>query len=134
MKKSGILNSQLSGLIAAMGHSDKLVIGDCGLPIPRGKDVVDLALTKNLPRFIETVKSILAELHVEQAIIATEMESRSAGIYRDLLALLPGIEIVKVPHEEFKQITNGEGNIAFVRTGEATPYANVILVSGVTFG
>ena len=134
MKKSGILNSQLAGLIAAMGHSDKLVIGDCGLPIPREKEVVDIALTANIPRFIETVKAILEELHVEQAIIAAEMESRSADIYQELLKLLSGIEIVKVPHEEFKRITNGEGNIAFVRTGEASPYANVILVSGVTFG
>ncbi len=134
MKKSGILNSQLSRLIAAMGHCDKLAICDCGLPIPHEREVVDLALTKNIPRFIETVKAILAELHVEQAIIAAEMESRSAGIHRELLTLLSGIEIVKIPHDEFKKITNGEGNIAFVRTGEASPYANVILVSGVTFG
>jgi D-ribose pyranase len=76
----------------------------------------------------------LAELHVQQAIIAAEMENRSADIHRELLALLSGIEVVKVPHDEFKKITSGEGNIAFVRTGEASPYANVILVSGVTFG
>jgi D-ribose pyranase len=134
MKKSGILNSQLAGLIAAMGHFDKLAICDCGLPIPREKEVVDLALTANIPRFIETVKAILTELHVEQVIIAAEMESRSADIYRELSELLSGIKVIKVPHEEFKQITNGEGNIVFVRTGEASPYANVILVSGVTFG
>ena len=45
MKKSGTLNSQLSRIIAMMGHSDRIVICDCGLPIPRGAEVVDLALT-----------------------------------------------------------------------------------------
>ncbi len=134
MKKSGILNSQLSRIVAEMGHSDKLVICDSGLPIPHEREVVDLALTTNIPRFIDTVKAILKELHVEQAIIADEMESRSNAIHRELLGLLSGIEITKVPHNEFKKITKSEDNIAFVRTGEASPYANVILISGVTFG
>ncbi len=134
MKKTGILNSQLSRIIAGMGHSDKLVVCDSGLPIPREREAVDLALAANIPRFAETVKVILKELHVEKAIIAEEMESRSSAIHRELLGLLSGVEITKVPHTEFKKMTRSEGNIAFVRTGEASPYANVILVSGVTFG
>jgi D-ribose pyranase len=59
MKKQGILNSKLASIIAMMGHTDKLVICDCGLPIPVGMQVVDLALTKNIPKFIDTLlKSI----------------------------------------------------------------------------
>jgi len=134
MKKSGILNAQLSRIIALMGHTDRLVICDSGLPIPRHAEMVDLALTVNIPRFLDAVKVVLEELHVEGAIIAEEMESRSHGIYRELLALLPGIEIQKLSHTEFKRITATDQNIVFVRTGEATPYANVILISGVTFG
>lgn len=134
MKKSGILNSQLSRIIAGMGHTDKLVVCNSGLPIPRDKEAVDLALTANIPRFIETVKVILNELQVEQAIVAEEMESRSNAIHRELLAMLSGIKITKVSHHEFKKMTKSEDTIAFVRTGEASPYANVILISGVTFG
>lgn len=134
MKKNGVLNSQLSRIIAGMGHSDKLVVCDSGLPVPHEREVVDLALATNIPHFIETVTVILQELQVEQAIIAAEMESQSKIIHRELLALLSGISVTKVPHDEFKKLTNGEGNIAFVRTGEASPYANVILISGVTFG
>lgn len=133
MKKIGTLNSHLSRVIASMGHTDKLVICDSGLPIPRHGDVVDLALTKNIPRFLETVKVILEELQVEGAIIAREMESVNEETYRELMKLLKGVKIKKVPHEEFKQITNSNASISFVRTGEATPYANVILISGVTF-
>ena len=53
MKKSGILNAPLSQIVARMGHTDKLVICDSGLPIPKGVDLVDLAVTQNIPRFID---------------------------------------------------------------------------------
>jgi|SRR5690554_5384368 D-ribose pyranase len=133
MKKTALLNAPLSKLIASMGHTNKLVICDSGLPIPRNSEVIDLALTKNIPRFIDTLKIILEELKVEEAIIAEEMISRSNGLYDELSKVLSGVNIKKVSHEEFKTLTKSEEDIAFVRTGEATPYANVILVSGVTF-
>ena len=133
MKKNGTLNSQLSRIIASMGHSDRIVICDCGLPIPHGAEVVDLALTKNIPRFIETLRVILEELHVESAVIASEMPRVSPRIHQELTGLMNGVAMTSVPHEEFKRLTESRGNISFVRTGEATPYANVILVAGVAF-
>ena len=133
MKKIGTINTHLSRVIASMGHTDRLVVCDSGLPIPKGTEVVDLALTANVPRFIETLKVVLEELEVESAVVAEEMEEQSATLYHEIAGLLPGLELRKVPHEEFKRMTNGSGNIAFVRTGEATPYANVMLISGVTF-
>ena len=42
MKKRGILNAQLSYLLAALGHKDLFMIGDAGMPIPEGVEVVDL--------------------------------------------------------------------------------------------
>lgn len=133
MKKIGTLNTHLSRIIAAMGHTDRLVICDSGLPIPRGSDVVDLALTPQIPRFIDTLRVVLEELQVEGAVIAEEMVARSNGTFNDLLELLPDIDVQQVSHEEFKRQTAANGNIAFVRTGETTPYANVILIAGVTF-
>lgn len=41
MKKRGILNAQLSYLLAALGHKDLFMIGDAGMPIPEGVEVVD---------------------------------------------------------------------------------------------
>ncbi|MBN2413073.1 D-ribose pyranase [candidate division KSB1 bacterium] len=133
MKKSGILNSKLAELVAKAGHGDQLIVSDCGLPIPGHAVVVDLAVTTNIPRFIDTVKVILEELHVESAIIATEMESISPELYKELKLILPDIQIKKVNHEKFKELTMSDKNIGFVRTGEATSYANIILISGVTF-
>jgi D-ribose pyranase len=133
MKKTGTLNSQLSRILAMMGHTDRIAICDCGLPIPHGAEVVDLALTKNIPRFIETVSVILEELHVESAVIASEMPNVNPRIHQELLRLLGGTPVTAVPHEDFKRQTASNGNIAFVRTGEATPFANVILIAGVAF-
>lgn len=44
MKKRGIINAQIAGLIAGLGHKDTFMIGDGGMPIPKGVEIVDLAL------------------------------------------------------------------------------------------
>lgn len=133
MKKSGILNAPLSQIIARMGHTDKLVICDSGLPIPKDAKVVDLALTKNIPRFLDVLKVVLEELEVEKAIIAKELVGGNNGMLTKIKSLLPDKEFEEVSHEDFKNLTRVNGDVSFVRTGETTPYANIILVSGVTF-
>lgn len=133
MKKSGILNAPLSQIVARMGHTDKLVICDSGLPIPKGVDLVDLAVTQNIPRFLEVLKITLQELEVEKAIIAEELEKSNNGLMSEVKKLLPDTKFESVPHEKFKELTRSNGDVSFVRTGETTPYANIILVSGVTF-
>ena len=133
MKKRGILNANLSRIIASMGHTDKLVVCDSGLPIPKNSEVIDLALTTNIPRFLDTLKVILEELHIEGAVIAKEMLDGKNGLYENTNKMLNGAKVKKVTHEKFKELTRGNGNITFVRTGETTPYANIILISGVTF-
>ena len=131
MKKSGVLNQEISTVIAGMGHYDMLVIGDAGLPIPAGVKRIDLALTAGVPEFICTLKVILEELQVENAIIASEMETVSPKLYRDIVEVMGDIPISKIAHEDFKVSTNKA--VAIVRTGEFTPYANIILKSGVIF-
>lgn len=133
MKKRGILNANLSRIIASMGHTDKLVICDSGLPIPKNSEVIDLALTANIPRFLDTLKIILEELHVESAVIAKEMLDGNGGLFKGTSKMLNGVKLKKVSHEKFKELTRAKGNVTFVRTGETTPYANIILISGVTF-
>lgn len=133
MKKNGILNAELSRIIAAMGHMDQIVICDAGLPIPHDARCVDLALKLNIPGFNETLETILSELQIEKAIVADEMYMQSKKVFKFVKEQLMDIPIEKVPHENFKNISQNGQNIVFVRTGEATPYANIILISGVTF-
>ena len=131
MKKTGLLNQQLSAVLAGMGHCDTLVIGDCGLPIPAGVERVDLALTPGVPGFLETLKIIQTELQIESAVIASEMPETSPALHQALIPMLTGIEVSQVKHERFKELTADA--VAVVRTGECTPYANIILKSGVFF-
>lgn len=131
MKKIGILNKDISEVIAGMGHTDMLVVCDAGLPIPAATRRIDLALRKGVPGFLETVRTIATELQVERIIVAEEVEAASPQILAGLREILGDVPVEKVPHTQFKDLTNGAA--AVVRTGEFTPYANVILVSGVVF-
>jgi D-ribose pyranase len=131
MKKIGTLNQPLSSVLSGLGHLDTIVVADAGLPIPDTTKRIDLALTKDIPGFIETVQVIFDEVQVERAVVAEEMVTESSETYQLLQDLLMDIPIDTIPHIEFKKRTSSAS--AVVRTGEFTPYANVILVSGVLF-
>lgn len=131
MKKSILLNQALSEIVAAMGHTDLLVIGDAGLPVPKGVPCVDLALRPGVPGFLETVEAILTELAVEEAMAATETAEKNHRVEQGLQQLLAGTPIRRVTHEELKRLSANA--VAVVRTGECTPYSNIILKAGVTF-
>lgn len=131
MRKTALINSEVSYTISKMGHTDSLTIGDCGLPIPSNVDRIDLALKYGVPSFIETLDTVLEELCVEEIVIAEEIIENNTSIYNEILKRFEGINIIMVSHEEFKNMT--KESKAVVRTGECTPYANIILKSGVVF-
>ena len=131
MKKTRLLHAELSGLIARLGHGDMLVIGDAGLPIPEGVQRIDLAVTANLPRFIDVVDVVLSEMCVESAVVAAEILVRNPGLELELKTRLGATPISLISHEDFKALSAKAR--AIVRTGEFSPFANVILRSGVVF-
>jgi D-ribose pyranase len=131
MKKIGVINQPISALIAGLGHLDQVVICDAGLPIPSSVMRIDLALVEGIPTFSQTVEAVQREMQVERLIIAEEMLSRSPQVYEFLEKSFPGLPIEKVTHNLFKDLTHHA--VAIIRTGEVTPYANVILIAGVTF-
>ncbi len=131
MKKTVLLNSQVSEVIARMGHGDMLVIGDAGMPIPQEAWRIDLALTRGVPGFVETLQAVLSELEVGEIILAEETQRVSPHIWQAILNEVGDVPRTVVSHAELKETTKGA--IACIRTGEYTPYANVILVAGVVF-
>jgi D-ribose pyranase len=131
VKKIGILNQSVSSVVAGLGHMDTLVIADAGLPIPPETRRIDLALTKGIPSFLDTLRVVLTEMEVEQAIVAEEMIDASPQVYEAIKDLLGDIPIELVTHFMFKEETRSAR--AVIRTGEFTPYANIILVAGVVF-
>lgn len=118
-------------MVAGMGHNDMLVIGDAGLPIPDGVRRIDLAIKQGVPGFFDTLETILLELKLDKVLIARETFEVSPQVGCRLWELFKDTPIVEISHEELKKLSADAR--AVVRTGEFTPYANVILVSGVVF-
>lgn len=77
MKKGTLLNSEISYLISRLGHTDAIVVGDAGLPIPDSTQRIDLALTHGVPSFLQVVGVITQEMQVEKAVIAQEMPGKT---------------------------------------------------------
>ena len=70
MKKHGIFNSDISKVLADLGHTDQIAIGDAGLPIPAGVPKIDLAIAQADPSFIKVLKVVLDDMKVEEVILA----------------------------------------------------------------
>ena len=130
MKRIGIMNADLAGRMAALGHTDTIAVTDVGLPVPEGVPVVDLAVVQAVPTFAQVLDALLDELVIDGHTYADEAAGRESGeLLTDRTSRMGRAR--GVPHEEFKQLLGG---CAFVvRTGANTPYANVILHCGVPF-
>lgn len=139
MKKGVLLNSPISSVISRLGHTDKITIADAGLPIPSSVERIDLALTQGIPDFMSVLQTVTHEMQIEAVMLAEEIKTINPSLFNEIIAYLnlleqeqkKPIQIMYVSHEVFKkQLTE---NKAVIRTGECTPYANIVLCSGVTF-
>ncbi|MCE5981786.1 MULTISPECIES: D-ribose pyranase [Pseudomonas] len=134
MKKTPLLNIALSRLIASLGHGDILLIGDAGLPVPPGVELIDLALTPGIPDFATTLRIVLSEMQVESHVLADEiLQHQPPGLTAVEQLTAQGELGVRrlLSHDEFKHLSRSAR--AIVRTGECQPYSNIALVAGVTF-
>jgi len=135
MKKGFLLNSEISSVISQMGHMDEITIGDAGLPIPSGTYRIDLSVFEGVPSFLDVLRGVLSGQKVEGLVMAEEIRETSPEMHSRILKLVEEFEdkfsITYIPHEDFKKRT--VESKAVVRTGEFTPYTNLILISGVVF-
>ena len=133
MKKAGILNSDISRVLSYMGHTDRICIGDCGLPIPEEVERIDLALKFGVPTFMETLATVAEDMKIEKIVLAEEIKTQNPKVLAEVEELFAGqnVEVQFVSHVELKLLTCDCR--AVIRTGETTPYANIILQSGCIF-
>lgn len=127
MKRTGILNADLNAALSRLGHGDIVLVGDCGMPAPVGVPVVDLALVHGVPRFEQVLDALLGEIVVERCVAASEARGTLADDW--LTGRFDDIEYIG--HTDLKALS-GSARL-FVRSGEATAYANAALVCGVPF-
>ncbi|PDO88928.1 D-ribose pyranase [Kosakonia pseudosacchari] len=139
MKKGRVLNADISSVISRLGHTDSLVVCDAGLPVPRNTQRIDMALTQGVPSFMQVLEVVTAEMQVESAIIASEIKQHNPQLHETLLKHIEqlqkhqgnNIDVRYVTHEQFKKHT--ADSHAVIRSGECSPFANIILCAGVTF-
>ncbi len=133
VKKSGILNSDISRVLSYLGHTDCICIGDCGLPIPDDVERIDLSLCFGEPTFMRTLEIVAGDMKIEKIVLATEIKEQNKEVLSQIEKLFEGqnIEVEFVPHTVLKAQTNDCK--AVIRTGETTPYANIILQAGCIF-
>lgn len=132
MLRTGILHPQLARVLAEIRHMDTLIIGDAGLPIPKGVERIDLGWKEASPGYLEVLEEILKYLIVEKATFATEAKEVSSDFHKEALKLLPSdIPVDYVEHIKLKE--KSKDAKAIILTGEFTPYTNVILVAGCAY-
>ncbi len=133
MKKAGILNSEISRVLSYMGHTDRICIGDCGLPIPDCTERIDLALAFGEPTFMHTLEVVAKDMKIEKIVLAEEIKTMNPKVLSEIEALFADqqLEVEFVPHVQLKKLT--EDCKAVIRTGETSPYANIILQSACIF-
>ena len=135
MKRHGILNSDISRVLTYMGHTDRICVGDCGLPIPDETERIDLAVKFGQPTFMDVLKEVGSDMKIEKIILAEEIKEMNPQILAEITEyfaeqdIQPEVEYVS--HVELKALT--KECKAVIRTGETTPYANIILQSGCIF-
>ncbi|MFP8966148.1 D-ribose pyranase [Pokkaliibacter sp. CJK22405] len=139
MRLATLLNHPLTDVLARLGHTDEITVGDAGLPVPNGVPRIDLAVSRGIPQLQQVLRPMLEETAFEAVILAEEIREHSPEMHEQLCALINSVAATRgidislsyVPHEQFK--SRSANSKAVVRTGECTPYANIILIAGVAF-
>ncbi|WP_308916561.1 D-ribose pyranase [Jannaschia sp. LMIT008] len=130
MKRSRLLNAELSHAIASMGHGDLMIVCDAGFPIPRDAWRIDLALVPDVPD-LKTVLGAVADAFIaEKVAYADTLPEHNAPLLETVRGLFPDAEHGFETHED---ILGGLAARAkcIVRTGAFDPWGNILLYSGV---
>lgn len=131
MKKNGIINSNISEILTNMRHTDTICISDLGLPCPDNVKSIDISLKMGSPSFIDVLEEVYKDLKIEHIILAEEIKTNNKDIHEKILKIFNDVSIDYISHSDFKKKTQNCKTI--IRTGEATPYANIILQSACIF-
>ncbi|HTG45117.1 MAG TPA: RbsD/FucU family protein [Verrucomicrobiae bacterium] len=124
----GIINPQLSHLLCRIRHTNALVIADAAFPFWPQIETVDLTLVRGIPTIAQVLAAILPNFKAGAVHMAQEFESHNDTETRNLFrAALRDVPLHFQPHNDFKKRVPDA--IGLIRTGDTTPYGNLILIS-----
>ncbi|HSI07930.1 MAG: RbsD/FucU domain-containing protein [Rariglobus sp.] len=129
MLKTGILNPQLNALLSRIRHTNTLVIADRGFPFWPGIETIDLSLVDGVPTVLQVLEAVRANFVIGEVRMAAQfLDHNTAETKTAFARALEGIPVSHEDHEAaFKPRVPRA--IGLVRTGDTTPYANLILTS-----
>ena len=128
MLKTGILNPQLNSLLSRIRHTNTLVIADRGFPFWPQLETVDISLIDNVPTVLQVLAALRTNFVIGEVWMAREfLEHNSEPTTGEFVRALAGIKVGHEPHVDFKKRVPDA--IGLIRTGDSTPYANLILTS-----
>jgi D-ribose pyranase len=130
MKRSVILNSELSHAIASMGHGDIMIVCDAGFPIPNTSWRVDLAVIQDIPDLETVLTAISQELVVEKVAYAAEMGDNNPLLKEKVHRIFADSDFTTLPHSVVLTEMAAKAKV-IVRTGAFDPWGNILLYSGV---
>jgi len=128
VKRGGILHPGMCHVLASTGHTDYLTVCDRGFPVPAGPERIDLALVDGIPTVIEVLAAIHAEFVIDRIVIAEEALTTSPAWIQNVREAIGPVPVESVPHLELKALSHDAR--ATIRTGDITPYANILIVFG----
>ena len=125
---TGIINPHLLDLLSRIRHTNALVIADAAFPFWPEIETVDIALVKGLPTVLDVVNAILPNWKCGEVIMASEFETHNSPPVRSAFRrACRKIPMNFEPHLDFKKRVPDA--IGLIRTGDTTPYGNMILIS-----
>ena len=128
MLQTGILNPQLLELIARIRHTNTLVIADWAFPYWPQIETVDISLTRGIPTVLDVLDLLTPVFKIGRIWQADEFVSSNPAETVDRFAKSFGeIPLTREAHVEFKKRVPHA--IGLIRTGDPTPYGNIILES-----
>ena len=128
MLKTGILNPHILNLLARVRHTNNLVIADRGFPSWPQIETVDISFVDDLPTVLQVIAAVRAQCVIGKAWMAKEfLKANDIRTQASFATALKGLALTREAHVDFKnRVPNAVG---LIRTGDTTPYANVILES-----
>lgn len=131
MLKSGIFNPHVLDLVARIRHTNTLVISDWAFPFWPEIETVDISLTHGIPTVLDVLNVLAPNFKIGQIWQAEEFskvnDAATIARFDSAFAAIEGATVTKLPHVDFKKLVPGA--IGLIRTGDATPYGNIILES-----
>jgi D-ribose pyranase len=128
MLQSGILNPHVLDLVARIRHTNTLVIADWAFPFWREIETVDISLTHGIPTVLDVLDLLTPVFKIGRIWQAEEFVAcNTPETVARFVKSFGDIPLTREAHVDFKKRVPHA--IGLIRTGDPTPYGNVIIES-----